>query len=61
MLRTSRPAALLPASLDALADRILTGGHAGLLDGLTAQIGGPAARSILADAYSIAATRLRNS
>ncbi|MEV4784019.1 hypothetical protein AB0K53_00945 [Streptomyces tuirus] len=61
MLRTTHPAAPLPTAPDALADRILTVGDAGLIADLTAQIGGPTARRILAEAYSIASDRLWNS
>lgn len=55
------PAVQLPTTPDALADHILTVGDAGLLDDLTAQIGGRHARRILAEAYSIASDRLWNS
>ncbi|MCZ4510430.1 hypothetical protein O3Q52_20000 [Streptomyces sp. ActVer] len=51
----------LPTAPDALADRILAVGDAGLLVGLTAQIGGRKARSLLAEAHSIVADRLWNS
>lgn len=54
-------ATLLPTTPDALADRILTVGDAGLIVALTAQIGGRAARRILAEAHSIVADRLWNS
>lgn len=56
-----RPAAQLPTTPDALADRILTAGDAGLIADLTAQIGGPTARRILAEAHDIVADRLWNS
>ncbi|MEF9521300.1 hypothetical protein [Streptomyces sp. RB13] len=56
------PAVQLPTDPAALADRILAAGITGLVDGLTAQlVGGPAARCILAEAFDIAASRLRNS
>lgn len=58
---TDRPAVQLPTSPEALADRILTVGDAGLIADLTAQIGGRAARYLLAEAYSIASARLWNS
>ncbi|MFB7461282.1 hypothetical protein [Streptomyces sp. NPDC056188] len=58
---TSRPAAPLPTSPDALADRILTAGDAGLIEALAAQIGRPAARRALAEAHSIASDRLWHS
>lgn len=55
-LTTTTP---LPTSPTALADRILTIGDTDLTTALTAQIGWQAARHTLADAYTIAATRLR--
>lgn len=51
----------LPVAPDALADRILAVGDAGLLASLTAQIGGRKARRLLAEAHSIVADRLWNS
>ena len=58
---TPSPAAQLPTTPGALADRILTVGDAGLLADLTAQIGGQRARHLLAQAHSIVAERLWNS
>ncbi|MFJ7895915.1 hypothetical protein [Streptomyces anthocyanicus] len=55
------PAVQLPTDPAALADRILAAGTTGLIDDLTAQLGGPDARRILAEAFDIAASRLRNS
>ncbi|MYS72088.1 hypothetical protein GTY88_16910 [Streptomyces sp. SID5926] len=55
------PAVQLPTDPAALATRILTVGITGLVDGLTVQLGGPDARRILAEAFDIAASRLRNS
>ncbi|MEV4041448.1 hypothetical protein [Streptomyces sp. NPDC049744] len=58
---TRQTAAPLPTAPDALADRILAAGDAGLLAALTAQIGGREARYLLAEAHSIVADRLWNS